>query len=50
MPKLTMHKIKLLYRLGRIRTKHKKVFVAKAGFMDDSEFEGVWVLLINVNK
>ena len=39
MPKLTMHKIKLLYRLGRIRTKPKKVYVAKAGVMDEGEFE-----------
>lgn len=39
MPKLTMPYLKLLYRLARIRTKPKKVYVAKAGVMDEREFE-----------
>lgn len=38
MPKLTMPYLKLLYRLGRIRTKPKKVFVANGERMSDEEF------------
>lgn len=38
MPKLTMPYLKLLYRLGRIRTKPKKVYVAKAGVMKEEDY------------
>lgn len=38
MPKLTMPYLKLLYRLGRIRTKHKKVYVSKVGVMKEEDY------------